>query len=85
MLTLFNRKELAICQTQERFNDIRDILINNKIRYSYGIKDRNSSNFMGSQRGRTGTFGQNLDVSKTYYIYVHKNDYNEALELIGRR
>lgn len=85
MITIFNRKEISVCQSMERFNEIRSILRSNNIKYTYRILDRNSSNVVGSQRGRTGTFGQNLNSSKTYYIYVHKMDYDEAAGLIGRR
>ncbi len=85
MITVFNRKEICVCQSVERFNEIRKILMENNIKYTYRVIDRNSSNVVGSQRGRTGTFGQNMNTSKTYYIYVHKKDYGDAMRLVGRR
>ncbi len=84
MITIFNRKEICVCKSMERFNEIRNILIKNNIKYTYRVMDRNSSNVVGSQRGRTGTFGQYMNASKTYYIYVHKNDYDDAMGLVGR-
>ena len=85
MITIFNRKEIYVCQSLERFNEARGILKSNNIKYTYRVIDRNSSNVIGSQRGRSGTFGQDLNASKTYYVYVHKSDYDEAAGLIGRR
>lgn len=84
MITILNRKEICICQSNERFNEIRKILIENNIKYTYRVMDRNSSNVVGSQRGRTGTLGQNMNASKTYYVYVHKKDYDDAMGLVGR-
>ncbi|TJX12810.1 hypothetical protein E9840_11905 [Tissierella creatinini] len=84
MITFFNRKEIYVCQTNERFIEIRNILRDNNIKYTYRIVDRNSSQGFGSQRGRTGTFGHNMRISKTYYIYVNKKDYEVASSLIGR-
>lgn len=85
MITIFNRKEVCVCQSIERFNEIRNILIENNIKYTYRVIDRNSSNVVGSQRGRTGTFGQNMNASKAYYVYVHRKDYDNAIGLVGRR
>lgn len=85
MITIFNRKEICICQSTEQFNEIRNILIKNSIKYTYRVIDRNSSNVVGSQRGRTASYGQNINESKTYYIYVHKKDYDNAIGLVGRR
>lgn len=85
MITIFNRKEICVCQSIERFNEIKTILMDNNIKYTYRVIDRNSSNVVGSQRGRTGTFGQNMNTSKTYYIYVHKKDYDDAIGLAGSR
>lgn len=85
MITIFNRKEICVCQSIERFSEIRNMLIENNIKYTYRVIDRNSSNIVGSQRGRTGTFGQNMNASKTYYVYVHKKDYDDAIGLVVRR
>ena len=85
MITFFNRKEICVCQSMERFNEIRKILIEKNVKYSYRVIDRNGSNIVGSQRGRTGTFGQNMNTSETYYIYVHKKDYDDITGLVGRR
>lgn len=85
MITIFNRKEICVCQSMERFSEISSLLIESNIKYTYRIVDRNGSNIIGSQRGRTGTFGQNMNISKTYYVYVHKKDYDDAIGLVNKR
>lgn len=84
MITFFNRKEIFVGSSIDQFNNVRERLIQNNIKYTYRVMDRNSSNVVGSQRGRTGTLGQDLNISKTYYLYVHKKDYEQAIGLIGR-
>ena len=82
MITVFNRKEVFVGTSLDRFNEVCSRLSQNSIKYTYRVVDRNSSNFAGGQRGRTGTFGQNLSTSKTYYIYVHKKDYDKAIGVV---
>ena len=84
MITFFNRKEIFVGSSIDQFNNVRERLRQNNIKYTYRVMDRNSSNVVGSQRGRTGTLGQDLNISKTYYLYVHKKDYEQAIGLIGR-
>ena len=40
------------------------------------------SAFGGRSRGRSGSFGVDPNYSYEYHIYVHKNDYENALRLI---
>ena len=40
---------------------------------------------MGSQRATWGSIGENLDYAYQYYIYVHKNDYEEAAYLLAAK
>lgn len=79
MIVFWNRKEVFVGNSMQRFNEVRNNLSSNKIKYDYKIIDSTSPNFFGaSSRARTGTFGVNMDYTKTYYIYVHKNDYDKA-------
>ena len=85
MIMLWNRKEVFIGTDLKRFNEVREILAMNRINYEYRVVDQNSPSFFGaSRRARTGTFGENVDSSKTYYIYVHKNDYDNAYDLLRK-
>ncbi|WFA10164.1 hypothetical protein [Tissierella sp. Yu-01] len=85
MITIFNRKEVCVCQSMERFSEIRNLLMQSNIKYTYRIMDRNSSNVLGSQRSRAGTLGQNINALKMYYVYVHKKDYDTAIGLLKGR
>lgn len=66
----------------EKQSKIREILSANGIDYKIRIIDRNSPSPFNSNRGRIGTFGQNLQLSCEYIIYVNKNDYELAKHYI---
>lgn len=79
MIMIWNRREVFVGNSLQTFNEVRYKLSSNKIKYDYKIVDSTSPNFFGSSnRARTGTYGVNMDLTKTYYIYVHKNDYDKA-------
>ena len=80
MIFFWNRKEVYFGTSMEKFSEVRSLLSINKIKYSYKVIN-NSSSF-GSNRGHTGTFGQRIEYSYQYYVYVHKNDYEDALLLM---
>lgn len=84
MIMIWNQKEVFVGDSLQRFNEICYILSNNGIEYKHRIVDKNSSPLLGSRRARTGTFGENISYSKTYYIYVHKNDYDNVFELLRK-
>ena len=83
MILMWNRKEVFVGHSLQRFNEARYTLSSNGIKYKYKVVDNTSPSYFGSSnRARTGTFGINMDYSKTYYIYVHKNDYDNACVLL---
>lgn len=82
MLTIFNRKELIITSDLKIQADIRNILSGSGIHYTIKTTNLQSPTFIGSCRGRTGSFGINLDYSYEYKIYVHKKNYDRAKWLI---
>ena len=85
MIMFWNQKEVLVSSTLQKFNEARDILSANGINYKYRVVDNTSPSFFGSsRRARTGTFGENMDYSKTYYIYVHKDDYDSAYNLLRK-
>lgn len=83
MITLFNRKELAITFSMKEQADIRELLSNHKIDYKIDVA--NDNNFLGlnNTRSRTGTFGENMDLSCKYTFYVHKKDLEIATAIIN--
>lgn len=83
MIMIWNRKEVFVGNSLQRFNEVRYILSSNGIKYDYRVVDSTSPSYFGSSsRARTGTLGINMDLAKTYYLYVHKNDYDSAHALI---
>ncbi|MHC1683070.1 MAG: hypothetical protein AB6733_09000 [Clostridiaceae bacterium] len=78
MIMIWNRKELFMGYSLQKFSEIRHTLSVNGIKYTYRLVDIHN----GSTRGSFGTFGENLDYSITYYIYVHKRDYGIACKAL---
>lgn len=79
MIMIWNRKEVFVGSSSHKFDEVRYNLSSNRIKYDYKIVDSTSPSYFGSSnRARTGTHGVNMDYTKIYYIYVHKNDYNKA-------
>jgi hypothetical protein len=78
-MMIWNRKEVFVGNSLQGFTEVRQKLSLSNIKYDYKIVDNTSPSFFGpSTRARTGTYGVNMDYTKTYYIYVHKNNYDMA-------
>ena len=85
MITLFNRKELTVTYDMNEQSRVRTILAKEGIDYSVKTVNRlSASPFSAGSRGRTGTYGQNMDAMTEYIIYVKKADYENALNLIQK-
>lgn len=83
MITVLNRKELAITFDMKEQARVRNLLADHNIDYDIKTVNRMSpSPVAAGARSRTGTFGQSQDTMYEYIIYVHKNDYEKALHLI---
>lgn len=80
MITIFNRKELTVCYNMKRQAKIREILNVNGIDYRVRVVYHNSS---AMRSGATGVYGQKADTAYTYYVYVHKKDYERAKYLVN--
>ena len=78
MLTIFNRKELITTMDMQRQANIRSILSANGIAYTVRTENLQGSSAFGGR-----SFGVDPNYSYEYHIYVHKNDYENALRLIG--
>lgn len=80
---IWNRKEVFVGNSFQKFNEISYTLSSNEIPYDYKIVDSTSSSSFGaSRRARTGSFGLNTNYIKMYYIYVHKRDYSRAIMML---
>lgn len=84
MILLWNRKEIYNGSSINEFNRIRNLLSQNEIKYDIKTVNNRTSSGFDSTRGRVGSMGENLDLSYEYYIYVHKNTYDEALYIISK-
>lgn len=85
MITIFNRKELCITFDFKEQARVRDVLAFNNIDFIIKTLNRMSPSPMAAgSRARTGTFGQDTGAMYEYKIYVHKNDYEEAVHLLRK-
>lgn len=84
MITIFNRKELCIVFSMEEQSNIRQALSNNQINYHIKTINRMSpSPFSSGTRGRSGSFGQNINFNYEYIFYVNKKNYDTAKYIIN--
>lgn len=83
MLNIFNRCELISTFKLEHLSFVRAILNLHGIAYYIKtIHHRSSSPFPAGGRGHTGEAFEKSEYSYHYILYVHKNDYKRAKELI---
>ena len=78
MITIFNRKEVCITYDMKKQAEIREILNTKGIKYTFKVTDRCGSSL------RAGAWGTRMNERCEYKIYVHKDDYEEALHLIRK-
>ncbi|MBS5939031.1 hypothetical protein [Clostridium sp.] len=82
---IWNQKEVLVSSSLRRFNEVRDILSAKGIKYKYRVVDNTSTSLFGSsRRAKTGSFGESMDYSKMYYIYVYKDDYENIYDLLRK-
>lgn len=81
---IFTKKELTITFSMKEQAEIRQLLEDNQIKYTYKIKNRNSASPFSSTRGRTGTLGQNKEIANEYVFYVDKKDYEKAKDILAK-
>lgn len=83
MITIFNRKELLATFNNKKQSDVRNFLAAQGIDYKCKVINRNSPSPVSSERGRTGTFGQDMDLAYEHIIYVKRSDYERAKHLLN--
>ena len=82
-MLLWNRREVLVTNSQERFAAAGEVLAQNGIKYEYSVKNSNMTT-LGDSRGRNVDRNmQNPNVYNLYYLYVHKNDAERAKHLLS--
>lgn len=79
MITFFNSRTVYLGTDMKRFNEIRDWLEANGIKYKYKVKNRLSQwHGRGTLRGNLGSAGSRTELMYEYEILVHKNDFDRV-------
>lgn len=81
----WNRKELWMGISQQKFSEIRKLLSDHKIAYDYNVKSTNWSGGRGMHEGNMvspSRFGETQESANSYYIYVRKDTYEKAAGLL---
>ena len=81
---IFSKRELITTFSMKEQAQVRELLHNNDIKYKCKIINRNSASPFGSSRARTGTLGQNMELTYEYIFSVNKKDYEKAKSILGR-
>ena len=85
MITMLNRKSVYIGRDMKRFSEIRDLLAQKGIDYKYRVKNQMGewSGEHGTLRSNIGSMGQDSSLDYEYEIFVHKDDYERAVQLVN--
>lgn len=81
----WNRDLLYKGTSMERFNEIRNILELNNIKYKIKIENKNKAIGPLMDKAIIGTLGQKEDFSYEYSILVNKENYEYANYLINQK
>jgi hypothetical protein len=76
MIMIFNRKEVKITRGMEERLEICNLLESN------GIPTATRTNTMTNLGRSHGIVGINADYAYEYRIYVHRNNYDAALNIL---
>ena len=73
MFTVFNSESLWLGTDLKRFNEIRDILDRQNIRYKYKVKDQLGEwTGSGTLRGRVGSAGSPAEQASMKSLWIRK-------------
>ncbi len=79
MFTAFNSESLWIGTDLKRFNEIRDVLDRENIKYKFQVKGQLGEwTGSGTLRGRVGSAGNPAEQAKQYEILVDKKNLEQA-------
>lgn len=79
----FSKKEIYRGQSSKKYNEIKNILALNNIKYTCKIQSKNKDIGPMIDKMITGTFGQKEDFSYEYIIFVNKDDYEYSIKLVN--
>lgn len=82
MILFWNRREVFTGASPEAFYKMRQKLEDNNIKYDYRMASHTNPSIWGSEGAIMGTFGQDLKYATTYYLYVHKKNYEYACAVL---
>lgn len=82
MIFFWNKQEVYVGNSMRRFSEIREILAQRKIEYTYNLVNHESARIAGSDRSVRSSIGENVANSTVYYVYVHRKDYDRAIGYI---
>ena len=74
----WNRRELWMGTSMEEYARVTGLLRGARIRYDFRIVDA------ARDARRSGSLGVDLAAAMTYYVYVRKDEFSRAAQLIGR-
>ncbi len=77
----WERREVYMGLSMEKCGKVRDKLTAAGIPYRYRTVNNSQASLI-SRRARTGTFGEKSEFAITYYVYVHKKDYERAGQVL---
>lgn len=83
MITIFNRRELAVTFSMREQASLRDALDAKGIDYSIKVINSNSPTVMNDMRAYTGMFGQDQELAYEYRIFVRRKDFAFAQAVIS--
>lgn len=81
---MFKWRKVYVTFSMKEQGEIRELLSTNNIKYKIKTINRNSPSVLGSMRSRTGTLGQNHDLTYEYCFYVTKKDLEHTEFILGK-
>ena len=83
MITIFNRRQLAVTYALEEKIHICRVLAEQNI--AYREIHRTAPHAITSERPRDGSFGKQSEMVTAYFIYVKKADFTAAVKALGAK
>ena len=84
MITIFNRRQLAVTYALEEKIHICRVLAEQNIAYLVREIHRTAPHAITSERPRDGSFGKQSEMVTAYFIYVKKSDFTAAVKAGGQ-
>ncbi|MDO4328024.1 MAG: hypothetical protein Q4C66_01640 [Lachnospiraceae bacterium] len=83
MITIFNSECAYSGYDLKKFNEMRNNLEKNHIKYKYKVRNRMAQwSGRGTLRGRMGSLGASSEFMYEYEILVHKKDYGKVKSVL---